>query len=137
MKITTNTGLVSFLLALSALNIPTAHATISQPNSNEKPITERLNRINRTIKEQEAQLPKIPSDVKDYLIIGAWGNGSGGGGFVNRRIGWGDGSAGGGFVNRGGGGWSDGGGFANRGGGFANGGGGGGFANRGGGFVNR
>lgn len=109
MKITTNTGLVSFLLALSALNIPTAQATTSQLT-----ITERLNRINSTIKEQEAQLPKMPSEIKDTLIAGGWGNGSGGGGFVNRRVGWGDGPGGGGFVNRGGGGWGDGGGFVNR-----------------------
>ena len=108
MKITNNTGFVSFLLALSALNIPVAHATTNQPT-----IAERLNRINSTIKEQEAQLPKT-SDLKDSLIAGGWRNGGGGG-----------------FVNRGGGGWGDGGGFFNRGGGgFANRGGGGGFFNR-------
>jgi rSAM-associated Gly-rich repeat protein len=108
LKITNNTGFVSFLLALSALNIPVANATANQPT-----IAERLNRINNTIKEQEAQSPKT-SDLKNTLIAGGWGNGVGGG-----------------FVNRGGGGWRDGGGFYNRGGG--------GFANRsgGGGFLNR
>ena len=93
MKITTHTGFVSFLLALSAFNIPSAHAMLSQST-----IPERLHRINSTIKEQEAQLPNMPSNLKDTLMAGAWGNGRGRG-FVNRGGGWRDG---GGFYNRGG-----------------------------------
>lgn len=123
MKITTNTGLLSFLLALSALNIPTAQAITETSITAPRSIVERLNRINSTIKEQESQLSKMPSDIKDSFILSGWADGRGGRG----------------FVNRGGGGWGDGGGFYNRGGGgFANRGGGGGFANRGGGgFLNR
>ncbi len=109
MKITSYSGLFGFLLALSALNIPTAQASTHQLT-----ITERLNRIHSTIKEKEAQLPKTAVDGQNPLIAGGFANGRGGS-----------------FANRSGGGWGDGGGFYNRGsGGFANRSGGGGFFNR-------
>jgi len=99
LKISTKTGLVGFFLALSALNIPTANATVKTPVSTT--IESRLSRITETIKERENQLqvkPEVPQPGEK--IAGAWGNG--GGGFVNRggggnwRNGWGDGGR---FIN--------------------------------------
>ncbi len=120
MNITTRSGLVGFLLALSALNVPTASATSSQPSlpTDAAPTIEgRLSKLSAAIRQRESVLPEnstMPAD--DVVARAAWGNG-GGRGFVN----------GGGFRN--GGGWVNGGGFRNGGGWFN------GFRN-GGGFVN-
>lgn len=104
LKITTKTGLVGFFLALSALNIPAANATVKTTDSAlaSTTIESRLLRITETLRERENQLPEKLEVLKPgEQIAGAWGNG--GGGFVNRggggnwRNGWGDG--GGRFIN--------------------------------------
>ncbi|WRH66586.1 MAG: GrrA/OscA1 family cyclophane-containing rSAM-modified RiPP [Planktothrix sp. GU0601_MAG3] len=85
MKISTKTGLVGFFLALSALNIPVANATVKTTDLALASITieSRLLRITETLRARENQLPEKPEVLKPgEQIAGAWGNG--GGGFVNR-----------------------------------------------------
>jgi rSAM-associated Gly-rich repeat protein len=116
MKITTPISLFGFLLALAALNAPTAAASNqssipSQSADTAQTIDSRLSKLSAAIRQRETLLPKSDSDNStipaDILLAGAaWGNG-GGRGFVN----------GGGFRN--GGGFLNGGGFRN-GGGFYN-----------------
>lgn len=119
LNITTRTGLLGFLLALSALPISAASAVTSQtitPDSTidqSQTVESRLTRLTEVIRQREPLLFKgtnIPVEMQ--IARGAWGNG-GGGGFANR-------TGPGGFINnRGGGGFVNGGGFRN-GGGFWN-----------------
>lgn len=141
MNITTRTGLLGFLLVLSALSIPVANATTNQPTSKASPSIEgRLNRIAVAIRQRETQLQDTQQPISDMFIARGFADGSGGGGWNQfARGGTATGPAGGNFGNAhpvyGGGGA-----FANGGGGFANGASGGsGFVNGaygGGGFVN-
>lgn len=132
MNITTTTGLVGFLLALSAFNLPQAAAKSYSTGSDsvEPTIEQRLARISATIREQEDHLPESATTDLETQIAGAWGNGNGRG-WVDGRSGrgWADGRGSRGWVNgRNGGGWGNG-----RGGGWGNGrswGDGGGFWNR-------
>ena len=128
MNITTKTGLVGFILALSVLNIPKAQANITSHPSESSPTTieQRLTRLSTAIRQRDNTLGNPTPDWDDSQRTARWINGSrggwanrryGGGGFVNRR-------GGGGFVNRGYGGgfanrswpngWRNGGGFLNR-----------------------
>lgn len=131
MNITTNTGLLGFLLVLSALSLPAANATTSQLRSNASPSIEgRLNRIAAAIRQREAQLQSTELPGDDLLMAFGFADGSRGGG-------WNQFARGGAVTGPGGGtfanahpaygraaGWRDGGGFANGaygGAGFANG----------------
>ena len=116
MNIKTQMGWASFLVAISAFNLP-ADAAIA-PISVQAVTTEtaqpsiegRLTRISSTLKAKESQLPDQLSETpgNENLALG-WANRSGGGWFVNanRGGGW---RNGGGWGN----GWSDGGSFFNR-----------------------
>ncbi|MEL0587823.1 MAG: GrrA/OscA1 family cyclophane-containing rSAM-modified RiPP [Planktothrix rubescens PR222] len=100
MEISTKIGLVGFFLALSALNIPAANATVKTPESTT--IESRLSRITETLKQRENQLQEKPEALQpgEQIARGAWGNRGGGG-----RGGW---------TNRGGGGsWGNGGSWRN------------------------
>lgn len=123
---------MGFLLALSALSIP----TMAKAATSECPpaIENRIARITATLRERETQLNE-PVQSNQEIAIG-WGNGRGNRGFVNTgRAGWGNGYRGGfGNVNPWRNGWRDGGGFFNS----RPWGNGGGFFNRpGGNFFNR
>ncbi|MGH2416003.1 MAG: GrrA/OscA1 family cyclophane-containing rSAM-modified RiPP [Microcystaceae cyanobacterium] len=112
MKITSQMGLVGFLLVLSALSPTKAEAHVQQATTDTIPATleERLARITETLRQRENQLQE-PSQQKSGQLYarGAWGNGRGRGWVNGRRgRGWGDGRRGG-WGN----GWRDGGGFAN------------------------
>ena len=123
-------GWASFLIALSAFNLPVDAAIAPDPSlaptaQTQSSIENRLIRISATLKSKESQLPDQASEtpVGNLLALG-WVNGRGGGGFVNRN-------SGGGWRN----GWRDGGGFLNR--SWPNGGWGNGGGWRNGGFFNR
>ncbi|MFQ4144019.1 GrrA/OscA1 family cyclophane-containing rSAM-modified RiPP [Chlorogloeopsis sp. ULAP02] len=133
MKITTRTGLVGFLLALSTLNVPPATAATNRTitNNSTSTIEERLNRITTAIRERQTQLQGSSQFDMELLVAVGWADGDGkdwangrgrgwadgdGRDWVNTRVGgWGDGH-GRGFANahpwRNG--WADGGGFYNR-----------------------
>jgi rSAM-associated Gly-rich repeat protein len=138
LKITTTTGLVGFLLALSTLNMPKADAA-AEP-AVPKTIEARLSALTEALRQKEAQLDTVPpetlpSAIEDVINLArvSWGNGGGGawrnGGFNNggfRNGGWYNGGfrnggfrnggfRNGGFRNGGfrNGGWRDGGGFVN------------------------
>ncbi len=124
MNIQTQMSWASFLVALSAFNLP-VDAAIAPPASLTSPtqssstssIESRLSRISTTLKAKESQLSETSETPTEGPIALGWANGSGGR-FVNsRRGGWGDRYGGGGFVNvnpwRNG--WRDGGSFWNRG----------------------
>lgn len=139
MNITTYTGLVGFLLALSTLSIPAANAA-NQPAS--PSIEGRLNRITAAIRQRESQLQDAAKPGANLLLAAGFGNGSRGGSFNQAgRFGTATTPGGGSFnnFNRSGGyggaaGWRDGGGFVN-----GSSGGGAGFVNGaygGAGFVN-
>ena len=114
MEISTKIGLVGFFLALSALNIPAANATVKTPESTT--IESRLSRITETLKQRENQLQEKPEELQpgEQIARGAWGNGGGRGGWINRGGGgsWGNGGSwrnGNNWRN----GWGDGGRFIN------------------------
>ncbi|HEY9867448.1 MAG TPA: GrrA/OscA1 family cyclophane-containing rSAM-modified RiPP [Candidatus Obscuribacterales bacterium] len=114
MEISTKIGLVGFFLALSALNIPVANATVKTTESTT--IESRLSRITETLKQRENQLPKTSEAPQpgEQIARAAWRNGGGRGGWINRGGGgsWGNGGSwrnGGGWRN----GWGDGGRFVN------------------------
>jgi rSAM-associated Gly-rich repeat protein len=134
MNIDSKTGLVGFLLTLSALNLGDAQA-MSDHQSSEQTLTveERLSRLTNTLSSIENELSAsdqenmINHQIDDQDLFanrGAWGNGrgrgwanagGGGRGWVNaNRGGWTDGR-GGGWVNGNNwrNGWRDGGGFWN------------------------
>ncbi len=125
MKISTTTGLVGFLLALSALNKPGASARVerSQENTVTPTIEERLAAIEGALRQRENQLQNsfeaisspqsnreewvVPASLRKFLQAGiSWGNSqfrdrggvgwNNGGGFVKWPDSWRDG---GGFVN--------------------------------------
>lgn len=105
MNITTRSGLVGFLLALSALSVPTASATSSQPSlptDAAQTIEGRLSRLSDAIRQRESALPENSAMPADLVARSAWGNG-GGRGFINggfRNGGWLNGFRnGGGFYN--------------------------------------
>lgn len=106
MDIKTTTGLVGFLVALSAFNISDAQAA-SQPSHLEgtPTIEERLTNLNIALKAKERQIQTteggLPQSADGEVYAGAWRNGGGGGAWRN--------GGGGGWRN----GWRDGGGFAN------------------------
>jgi rSAM-associated Gly-rich repeat protein len=142
---TNRTGLLGFLLALSALSAPAA--TASAMSRTEMPRTDpsasieaRLSRITLALRERERLLGDVHGPASEALISYGFANGSRGGGFANTRYGGAAvGPGGGGFANGhpyyGGGAR----GFVNGGGGFVNGSYGGGFVNapvRGGVFRN-
>ncbi|WP_026735899.1 GrrA/OscA1 family cyclophane-containing rSAM-modified RiPP [Fischerella sp. PCC 9605] len=132
MTITTGTGLVGFLLALSALSVPPAQVTTNQTLTqySASTIEARLNRITTAIRERQTQRQGFSESGIEKLIAAGWADGDGkdwvngrgrgwadgdGRDWVNSRVGgWGDGH-GGGFANanpwRNG--WADGGGFYN------------------------
>lgn len=149
MNITTRTGLVGFLLALSAPSIPAAQAVTSQQTAHPSSSIEgRLNRITAAIRQRETQLQDTEMPGDNLLMARGFADGSRGGGWNQyarggTATGPGGGSFGNAHPNYGRASWLDGGGFANGayGGasfingtsgraGFANGGGGAGFANR-------
>jgi rSAM-associated Gly-rich repeat protein len=62
MKITTTTGLVGFILALSTLNAPEASANAGLPEPEVSPtIDARLAAITEALRVKEAQFAKNPS----------------------------------------------------------------------------
>lgn len=133
MNITTRTGLVGFLLALSALNVPPATAATDStiPEHSIATIEGRLNRITAAIRERKNQVQGSSEFAMEKLIAIGWADGHGrdwvngrgrgwadgdGKDWVNSRVGgWGDGH-GGSFanVNPWRNAWADGGGFYNR-----------------------
>lgn len=150
MNITTRTGLLGFLLALSAFAATaagspppaTAHfdARFDAPSSASGPIEARLRRISAAFRDQQPGDGDGPSAAgiaigagqrDGNLLVAGFANGGGGGGFANGRYG-------GAAVGPGGGGFANGHayyggasrGFVNGGGGFVNG------SSGGGGFVN-
>ncbi|KGF71805.1 hypothetical protein DO97_15605 [Neosynechococcus sphagnicola sy1] len=108
MKISTTSGLVGFLLTLSALHPPEATAALNQSSAQHAPptIEARLTAITAALRSRETQLPEapqtLPFDLKEGLKLawGNWGNWRNGswrnGGWRDWRNGWRDG---GGFVN--------------------------------------
>jgi len=105
-NISNKTGLVGFLLALSAFGLTSTAQAASDP------IEARLSRLSSAVRERVNQLPSGTADPSLQAL--GWGDG-GGRGWVNSRVGgWGDGR-GGSFVNARpwGNGWSDGGSFFN------------------------
>ncbi len=117
MDFTTRTGLLGFLLALAALNVPPASAAASPAAS----IESRLSRIAAAIRERESSLPASARSGPGALLAYGFVNGRGPGGWANTRYGGAAaGPYGGAFGNAhpyyGGGGL----GFVNGGGGFVN-----------------
>jgi hypothetical protein len=129
MNITTNLSLVSFLVALSAFNLPPTEAAInSTPNSANNGIETRLAKIATSLHARENQLSHEANIPGNIQLAGAFVNNANKKGFVNAP-------RGGSFVNTNNGGFKN----VNNGGGFVNNRGGGGFVNNrgGGGFVNK
>jgi rSAM-associated Gly-rich repeat protein len=103
LNITTRTGLLGFLLVLSALSVPVANATTNQPTSKASPSIEgRLNRIAVAIRQRETQLQDTQQPISEMFMArgfadggrgGAFANGGGGAGFANGA------SGGAGFIN--------------------------------------
>ena len=120
MNITTNLSLVSFLVALSAFNLPPTEAAVnSSPNSSNNGIEIRLAKIATSLQARENQLSNEANIPGNIQLAGAFANNTNKKGFVNAP-------KSGSFVNTNGGGFKN----VKNGGGFAN--------NRsGGGFVNR
>ncbi|MEB3161166.1 MAG: GrrA/OscA1 family cyclophane-containing rSAM-modified RiPP [Synechocystis sp.] len=129
----TQLGWTAFLVAIASVTTSTPAPALSAetqplaPNSQPTGIEGRIARIQSTLKNTADQSPTDSTTSDPQKLALGWGNGRGGGTFVNsRRGGWGDGRGGGSFVNvnpwRNG--WRDGGGFFNRrwpdGGGFVN-----------------
>jgi len=117
LNITTRTSFVGFLLALSALSVPSATApngSIGQ-STGQSTIEARLSRLSSVLRERSNQLPDSALAPDQRIALG-WGDGSGRD-WVNGRGGggWADGHRGD-WVNgrnwRNG--WSDGGSFWNR-----------------------
>ena len=89
MTITTKTGVIGFLLALSALNPSQAKAKLNQPapTKNYLTVESRLAALSALVKEQEAQL--LDSADKEKSFAQQWGNWlNGGGRFSNIRPPW-------------------------------------------------
>ncbi|MBE9202268.1 rSAM-associated Gly-rich repeat protein [Synechocystis salina LEGE 06099] len=126
-------GWTAFLVAIASVTSPPAEATVVNHDgpSQSGTIESRIARIHSTISNKADSINPLDSaspspEVPTQVAIG-WGNGRGGGTFVNLgRGGWGNGGGGGGWgnVNPWRNGWGDRGGFYNRrwpnGGGFVN-----------------
>jgi rSAM-associated Gly-rich repeat protein len=115
LKITTRTSLVGFLLAISALNVPTATAATEQAGTPvQQTIEERLTKLTAAIGERKSQLPDSALSEPEQRLARGWADGNGRDWVNGGRRGWADGH-GGGWVNanpwRNG--WADGGGFYN------------------------
>jgi rSAM-associated Gly-rich repeat protein len=92
-NISNKTGLVGFLLALSAFGVTT---TAQAASDHANPIEARLNRLSSAVRERVNQLPEGTADPSLQAL--GWGDGRGRA-WVNSRVGgWGDGR-GGGFGN--------------------------------------
>ncbi|MEB3249895.1 MAG: GrrA/OscA1 family cyclophane-containing rSAM-modified RiPP [Merismopediaceae bacterium] len=119
MNFSTRMSWAAFLVTLAALPLTSpepAEAKDSTAPVNTVSVGDRLARISSTLQNRAEQLPKGAEIPTDALALG-WGNGRGGGTFVNSgRGGWGNRSGGGGFgnLNPWRNGWGDGGGFINR-----------------------
>ena len=119
MNFSTRMSWAAFLVTLAALPLSapeSADAMETMPPVQPVSVGDRLARISSTLQTKAEQLPQESQLPKDALALG-WGNGRGGGTFVNAgRGGWGNRSGGGGFANlnpwRNG--WGDGGGWVNR-----------------------
>ncbi len=113
MKISTRSGLVGFLLALSTINIPTANAA---DNSALPPTIEnRISRITAAMKQRQDQIQET-SNLEPERIAGGWVDTKKGGDWIDgNKRGWGDASNGNGWYDGKKTGWVDG-----HGGGFAN-----------------
>jgi rSAM-associated Gly-rich repeat protein len=119
LKITTSTGLLGFLLAMSALSLPAAQAT-PERSAEKSPasIEGRLQRIAAAIQQREAQLQNPEQPETNLLLARGFADGSRGGSWNQyARGGTATGAGGGAFANAHpayrGGAWRDGGGFAN------------------------
>jgi len=110
MNIKTSSGLIGLLLALAAVNTPSASATQSSnptlSSNTAQTINSRLTKLSAIIRERETLVPTDGSEnfttpTEDLLAFGSWANGNGGawrrglfGGFVNGGFGnapWGNG----------------------------------------------
>ena len=108
MKISTKTGLVGFLLALSTLSAPVTKAQGNSTPENAPPATveARLAALTEALKYRENQLPEASKTGSGEIAQIGWRNGGwrdrggagwrNGGGFANWPNSWRDG---GGFVN--------------------------------------
>lgn len=116
MKITTSTGLVGFLLALSTLSSSPVQATgsVSEFSSQSSNLEQRLNRLTKTLQNREQQLDLNPqsAETETSKDIAQFRNVFRNGGGFRNTGGWRDGGS---FRNGGGwrDGWRDGGGFVN------------------------
>ena len=116
----TQIGWTAFIVAIASLTSTSAPAIIPEnqaQNSQPTGLEGRIARIQSSLQTTAEQLPTDSATTDPQKLALGWGNGRGGGTFVNsRRGGWGDGRGGGSFVNvnpwRNG--WRDGGGFYNR-----------------------
>lgn len=122
MNISNRTSFVGFLVALSALSVPSvamganldAAATSAPSSATPSPsLEDRLSRLSAALQARAGQLPTETRDGTE-LAAGFADSGGGRGWIDSNRGGWVDGH-GGSFVNRNawGNGWGDGGGFAN------------------------
>lgn len=116
MKITTSTGLVGFLLALSTLSSSPVQATgsVSDFSSQSSNLEQRLNRLTETLQNRQQQLDLNPqsAETENSKDIAQFRNVFRNGGNFRNSGGWLNGGSfrnGGGWRN----GWRDGGGFVN------------------------
>lgn len=97
MNNTTCTSLVGFLLALSALHVPSVTATTPQAETKQPTSTveDRLKRLTASIRQRESQVEDFTQPEPDQQIAG-WADGSSGRGAVVGPAGrgWADGAAG-------------------------------------------
>ncbi len=97
MNIKTYTGLVGFLLVLSALNLPAVTAATHQSETNHPSptIEDRLSRLTAEIRQRESQVQDSTQFELDQRIA-AWADGSGDRGAVVGPAGrgWADGAGG-------------------------------------------
>jgi|GEM_PF-6002814 len=104
MHIQTKVSLISYLIFLTALNIP-AQSLASTTNSTNQTIEGRLARMTTLIREREINVPNSEVPNTDPLLAGGWGNGGGHGNWTNGggSGAWKNGSGGGGAFSNGGG----------------------------------
>lgn len=120
MPISNRTSFVGFLVALSALSVPSAALASAPETTTPAAITaaatleDRLSRLSAALQARAEQLPAESKPTAGNLIAVGFADGAGRGWVNGNRGGWADGH-GGSFANRNGwgNGWGDGGGFAN------------------------
>ncbi len=97
----TQTSLLGFLLVLSALSIPAADATTSQPSEQASPSIEgRLHRITAAIRHRETHAVETSLSEDDLLMVRGFADGGRGGSFAQGgRRGAATGPRGGEFYN--------------------------------------